>query len=219
MSYTQQYLPIYNPETKIIRGMFNLGANVDFVGNETGYDLGDAEVAIQEIIPTPSLIRQVSPGYMAAVFTREEFRLMQHRCSSKFTEVNDNLPAYGNRSTGALNNIRDIYDGPIVTGLADTFGVGLANLVPQISVAPLISGTATQGQTLTTTNGTWTNTPLSYARKWFRNGLEISGQTGLTYVLVLADVGALITTYVTATNARGSNGAASSNSKGPIVGL
>jgi hypothetical protein len=219
MSYTQQYLPIYNPETKIIMGMFNLGANVDFVGDEETYDLGDAEVAVQLVTPTPSLIRKVNPAYMAAVFTREEFRLMQHRCSSKFTEVNDNLPAYGNRSTGALNNIRDNYDGAIVAGLAESFGVGLANLVPQISVAPLISGTATEGETLTTTNGTWTNSPVSYTRKWFRNGLEIAGQTGLTYVLTLADVGALITTYVTATNARGTNGAASSNSKGPIVGL
>lgn len=72
--------------------------------------------------------------------------------------------------------------------------------MPVNSVAPAITGTATQGQTLTVSNGTWSNTPDTYARIWKRDGVVIPGETGTTYLLALADVGAVITASVVATN-------------------
>lgn len=74
---------------------------------------------------------------------------------------------------------------------------------------PIISGTTELGQTLTTTNGTWTNTPTSYSYQWYRDGVAIGGATSSTYVLVSADMDATITVVVTATNASGSGTATS----------
>lgn len=71
---------------------------------------------------------------------------------------------------------------------------------PANTVLPAITGTTTEGQTLTVSNGTWTNTPDSYARQWRRGGVAISGATATTYVLTADDVGSLITATVTATN-------------------
>lgn len=76
--------------------------------------------------------------------------------------------------------------------------------IPVSTVQPAITGVIQVSQTLTVSNGTWSNNPTSYARQWKRNGTNISGATGTTYVPVTADVGAALTCTVTATNAGGS---------------
>lgn len=92
------------------------------------------------------------------------------------------------------------------------------DLAPVNTVLPVITGTPTEGQTLSVSNGTWVNTPITYARQWLRNGSVIGGATGTTYVLVTADVGANISCAVTATNT-GGPGSALSNSLGPVGGI
>lgn len=77
--------------------------------------------------------------------------------------------------------------------------VGVAT--PLNSVLPVISGTAQVGQTLTVTNGTWSNSPTSYTRQWKAAGVAISGATATTYVPVAGDVGKTITCTVTAVKA------------------
>lgn len=100
---------------------------------------------------------------------------------------------------------------------ATSVGVGpIVSAAPTNSTAPVISGVATQGNTLTVADGTWANSPTSFARQWKRDGVSISSATGITYVLVLADVGTNITCSVTASNTFGS-ASATSNSFGPIV--
>lgn len=74
------------------------------------------------------------------------------------------------------------------------------NKVPVNSVLPAITGTKTQGQTLTASNGTWSRSP-SFTRQWLRDGAPISGATNTTYLLAAGDVGKLISCRVTATNA------------------
>lgn len=83
---------------------------------------------------------------------------------------------------------------------------------PSIQVAPVISGTALVNQTLSTTNGTWSNSPTSFTYQWKRNGSNISSATNSTYVLVNADDGASITCAVTASNAAGNSSPSTSNS-------
>jgi hypothetical protein len=83
---------------------------------------------------------------------------------------------------------------------------------------PAITGTATVGQTLTATPGTWTGSPTSYAYVWQRcdsSGnacVAIAGATTPSYVLNSADVGKTLRVVVTATTTAGSGTASSAAS-------
>ena len=92
--------------------------------------------------------------------------------------------------------------------------------VPVNTVAPAVTGTATRGQTLSTTTGSWTGTPasFSYAYQWQRSGTNIGSANSSTYTLVSADVGNTIRCQVTATNAGGST-AANSNSTAAVAAV
>ena len=90
-------------------------------------------------------------------------------------------------------------------------GIGISPLLslnnergnlPVNTVAPAITGTAQEGQTLTCLTGTWTGTPIiTYSYQWKRNNSNIVSATNSTYTLVTADVGQSIKCTVTATNA------------------
>lgn len=78
-----------------------------------------------------------------------------------------------------------------------------ASTAPANLVAPAISGNTSVGETLTCSTGTWSGSPVSFAYQWVRAGVNISGATSSTYLLVTADIGD-VTCRVTATNANGS---------------
>lgn len=83
---------------------------------------------------------------------------------------------------------------------------------PVNTVAPVASGTARIGETLSCTTGTWTGTaPIVYTYQWRRNGSDITGETNNTYVVVALDAGLGVDCIVTATNDLGPE-SASSNS-------
>lgn len=102
-------------------------------------------------------------------------------------------------------------DGPGAKAISASVGpvVAASTPVPVNTVAPVISGTAAVGSTLTTTNGTWTNSPTSYTYQWRQGGVNISGATASTYLVAGADAGTDITCRVTAINAGGGGGAIS----------
>lgn len=87
--------------------------------------------------------------------------------------------------------------------------------VPTNSVLPAISGTEQVGQTLTSTSGTWANSPSGYAYQWqvsddgSTGWSNISGATSSTYTLQAAEAAKYVRCVVTATN---SGGGASANS-------
>ena len=88
-------------------------------------------------------------------------------------------------------------------------------VAPVNTTAPTITGTAKVGQTLTAGDGTWSNTPTSYAYQWLRcNGggnscVNVANGTQKTYTLVGVDAGNTMRVRVTATNADGSASAQS----------
>jgi hypothetical protein len=70
---------------------------------------------------------------------------------------------------------------------------------------PFITGIPEEGETLTGSTGTWAAAPSpSYARSWYRDGVQIPAESGNTYTLTSDDVGKEITFRVTATNSVGS---------------
>lgn len=81
--------------------------------------------------------------------------------------------------------------------------------LPATTLAPIVSGTAKVGSTLSTTSGTW-NTPMTFAYQWLRcdasgsNCTSIPGATDQTYLLRSADGGFTVEARVSATNAAGS---------------
>ncbi len=89
---------------------------------------------------------------------------------------------------------------------------------PVGTAAPTISGTAQEGQELSTTNGTWNNSPTSYAYAWSLcdasggSCAAIATATAATYTAVTADVGHTLRITVTAKNTDGSGTATSAPS-------
>ena len=90
-------------------------------------------------------------------------------------------------------------------------------LVPAISTAPSIPGPASVGVgiILTTTSGTWSNTPTSYTYQWFRGTTKLSSQTTsqitASYTTISDDATFSVTCQVVATNAGGASDPATSN--------
>ena len=87
--------------------------------------------------------------------------------------------------------------------------------LPSDTTLPAVTGATTQGQTLSTSNGSWGGSPTSYSYQWRRcdtngaNCSDISGASQSSYTLAAADVGHTIRAVVTATNAGGSTPATS----------
>lgn len=83
---------------------------------------------------------------------------------------------------------------------------------PANIVLPAISGTPTQGQTLSTSDGTWTGTAtISYTYQWQADTLgngtfaDISGATSSTYTLTASEAGDDVRCQVTGTNGQGNS--------------
>jgi hypothetical protein len=64
--------------------------------------------------------------------------------------------------------------------------------------APKISGTAKVGKTLKFSRGTWSPSGLTFAYRWYRNGIAIKGATKTTYKATKSDKGKYLTVKVTA---------------------
>ncbi len=77
--------------------------------------------------------------------------------------------------------------------------------VPVADAPPTISGTAQQGQTLTATSGTWSNSP-SLGFQWQRcdaagaSCIDVPGATTATYVVASTDAGATLRVVEKGTN-------------------
>jgi hypothetical protein len=91
-----------------------------------------------------------------------------------------------------------------------------AGTVPVAVSPPVISGTASPGQTVTCSTGTWLNSPTGYAYSWQSGGTGIAGQTASQYVVTNGDVDHALTCTVVAGNASGSSAPAISP---PVIPL
>jgi hypothetical protein len=97
------------------------------------------------------------------------------------------------------------------TGFAQSNTAAQANYAPTNTTKPAISGTAQVGQTLTSSQGSWTSdSTATYTYQWLtcdaqgNNCANIANATNQTYVVQSGDVGKTIRATVTAKNASGS---------------
>ncbi len=80
---------------------------------------------------------------------------------------------------------------------------------------PTVSGSVVEGQTFSTSTGTWTGSPTSYPYQWEdcnssgASCSNVSSATSSSYKLVAGDVGHTVRVVVTASNAGGSTSASS----------
>ena len=87
---------------------------------------------------------------------------------------------------------------------------------PRNTARPTISGDPEVGQELTAEDGTWTNTPTSFAYQWQRCDIDavaciaVAGATGKTYGVRSSDVGFRLRVEVTGRNTNGAGSAISS---------
>jgi hypothetical protein len=124
------------------------------------------------------------------------------------------LPSYGGPASGsplddpsavAVSPAGAVYVADLVDGAIER----IAAAAPVNSAAPVISGTASEGQVLTASSGSWTNSPDSLLDQW--QDCDASGDsctaiphsTSSTYTMSSGDVGHTIRVAVTATNAGG----------------
>ena len=98
----------------------------------------------------------------------------------------------------------------------------LASGVPTNTGLPTITGTTKEGQTLTSAPGSWTNSPTGYSYQWERCSAagtscgNVPEATGTSYALTGADVGSTLRLAVTAKNAHGTGGTATSEPTGVV---
>jgi tripartite motif-containing protein 71 len=118
------------------------------------------------------------------------------------------------RDASSLFGHGDMQDLALYTGALSAstvehhYELGTATLTN--TVAPSITGTAQEGQTLAASPGNWTGAePITYAYQWERCGeaeeecINISGATGTSYLLGPKDVGSLIRVSAIASDAGG----------------
>ena len=101
----------------------------------------------------------------------------------------------------------------------------VVDIAPTNTALPAITGTARTGETLTTSRGSWTSSPSTYAYQWKRANTasgtynNITSATDRTYELTDADIDKFIKVSVIATNIIGPSTAALSAATSVVVDL
>ncbi|WP_282184002.1 Ig-like domain-containing protein, partial [Azospirillum sp. OGB3] len=111
-------------------------------------------------------------------------------------------------------------DGKGGTQTASSGYTTILNSAPVNSAVPNVTGTATVGNALTTTNGTWSDADgdnRSFTYQWYRaddsngtNAASISGATSSSYTLTTSDAHKYLRVVVTASDGKGGTQTASS---------
>ena len=103
----------------------------------------------------------------------------------------------------------------VTAGVVGAAAFGRPAAAPANTNPPTISGTAREGSTLTTSNGTWTGSPTAFDYQWRRCATDgtacgdIAGATKATYTAVAADEAHTLRAEVTASNTDGKGTATS----------
>ena len=215
------YVRDHNRATTLIAGLYS-SKNGHAGALVAAGSLTSPKAGAWNSVPLPST--SVTPGtYWVAVLGTGGPLSFRHgpagSCSSQMSSSSDlgALPSTWNGGT-AENGcpISANVDGTLAPARLGS-GTTTVTLPPVNTAAPTISGDAVDGDTLTSTNGSWADSPTSYAYQWQdcttgSLGLlctSIGGATASSYTLTASDVGDTVRAVVTAGNSAGSTSGAS----------
>jgi Bacterial Ig-like domain (group 3)/Putative Ig domain len=94
---------------------------------------------------------------------------------------------------------------PVVSGTTPVTTPVTRALAPAGIGLPVVSGTARAGTVLSCSQGSFLNTPTSFAYQWNADGTPIQGATGSTYTVQSIDEGVSLTCTVIGSNGGGSS--------------
>ena len=176
---------------------------------------GVVAVSLDKAPPTNvNVAASVAGGNAAVAPTTLTFTPSNWSTGQSVTVTSPNDGAASGNRTATLTLSSSGVMGPASIAVTIT-DAGVGATAPVNTVLPAISGTTTVGSTLSCSQGTWTQSPTSYAYQWKRGGTAISGATASTYAVVAGDQGTTLTCTVTATNATGSTPATSAGTAIP----
>jgi fibronectin-binding autotransporter adhesin len=112
---------------------------------------------------------------------------------------------------------------PGTAGATSAASAVVAVAPPHNTALPALTGTPKDGETLSSTTGSWTGTAtITYVRQWLRcdgdgeSCTEVPGATGTTFALAPADIGSTFRVRVTAANGGAETAVAMSASSGVV---
>jgi hypothetical protein len=184
---------------------------------------GDALVATSPpaISGTPTVNSMLTaiPGTWSPTATSYTFRWLRNGApidGATYANYRPVLADVGALLTVEVTAVRSGYtpgvatSAPVAVTSTSTGGTGGTGGALTPTALPVISGTATVGSFLSTTNGTWSTSPFGYKYQWFRNGVPIAGATSMLYRLTGDDVSRSLTVTVTASRTGYADGSATS---------
>ena len=172
------------------------GSTVSTLADGTYNAVGGTSIASPTVAGIAALLLSVDPGATPADI------------ATALTSTTDPTSGSNAAASGRVNAYRALL---AVGGAGQT----APPAAPTVTSPPTVSGTARSGQTLSSSTGSWSGSPTSYAYQWQRcdangsNCAAVAGATGSTYALASVDVGSTLRVAVTATNAGGSGSSVS----------
>ncbi|MEA2312313.1 MAG: fibronectin-binding autotransporter adhesin [Solirubrobacteraceae bacterium] len=192
-----------SPGTLTVDGDYTQGANGTLAVVANGTGAGQAsQLAVQGATLAGTLAMQPSNAYASAAAVGDRIHVLRYTgtLTGAFDSVTSTPALAGGRSFAAQDDAAN--------GLVDAV-VSPPPAPGAGGTAPVIDGETVEGKTLHTSDGTWTNSPDSFAYQWQRcdaggaSCTDVAGATANTYTLTAADVGHTMRAVVTATNAGG----------------
>jgi len=162
----------------------------------------------------PASVSLAAGKYWIGVITGSTSGVAGFRYSSVSASRDYNSNAYSSGPTNPFGSVST--DSEQMSLYATYQPGGSPPAVPVNTALPVVSGVARSGQTLTSSSGSWSNSPTGYSYAWDRcdsggaNCSAISGARASSYVVQAADVSSTLRAVVTASNGGGSSAPASS---------
>ncbi|MDQ1727811.1 MAG: hypothetical protein QOK14_1856, partial [Frankiaceae bacterium] len=164
--------------------------------------------------PTPNSQLTCAPGTWNGANTVTQ-RWVRSVGSAQFVAIDNATGVHytlTQADVGARVACQDVATNNAGTEVAQSNSKTVSTGVPESLERPAITGNPAEGTQLTCGNGLWSNSAMSFTRRWLRDDSPIGGATGVNYTVATADADHRLTCEVIATNDVGASAPATSTS-------